>query len=159
MTPTELELLIALHESQPRLGPGSEAHTRQALALSGLKGGDSLRIADLGCGTGASALVLAQELDAHIVAVDMVPAFLRELTRRAQEQGLAERIDIHEASIGAPPFEAESLDAIWSEGAIYNVGFEEGVERWRPVLKHNGLLAVSELTWLRCERPLDLEEV
>ena len=55
------------------------------------------------------------------------------------------------------PFEAESLDAIWSEGAIYNMGFENGVRQWRRLLKPGGILAVSELTWLTAYRPAELE--
>lgn len=56
----------------------------------------------------------------------------------------------------ALPFDAASLDAIWSEGAIYNMGFAAGVEAWSQFLKPGGVLAVSELTWLTAERPLAL---
>jgi len=41
---------------------------------------------------------------------------------------------------------AGTLDAVWSEGAIYNIGFEKGVREWRRFLKPGGILAVSELT-------------
>lgn len=52
---------------------------------------------------------------------------------------------------------AQECDAIWSEGAIYNTGFENGVEAWRKHLKPGGILAVSEITWLTRERPADLQ--
>ena len=55
-------------------------------------------------------------------------------------------------------FEDRSLDVIWSEGAIYNIGFEQGVTSWRRYLKPGGLLAVSEITWLTNQRPAELEE-
>ena len=55
-------------------------------------------------------------------------------------------------------FVDEEFDAIWSEGAIYNIGFAAGVEAWRRYLKPNGILAVSELTWLTDERPRDLQD-
>ncbi len=55
------------------------------------------------------------------------------------------------------PFEAGSLDAVWSEGAIYNISFAKGVAAWRECLKPGGILAVSELTWLGAERPAELE--
>lgn len=54
-------------------------------------------------------------------------------------------------------FQLESLDAIWSEGAIYNLGFENGVRQWRRFLKPGGVLAVSELTWLTEHRPAEIE--
>lgn len=58
----------------------------------------------------------------------------------------------------ALPFAADSLDLIWSEGAIYNMGFEEGIEAWRPFLRAGGVLAVSEITWLRPDSPEELRE-
>ena len=54
-------------------------------------------------------------------------------------------------------FQMESLDAIWSEGAIYNIGFENGVRQWRRFLKPGGVLAVSEITWLTEHRPAEIE--
>ena len=153
----DFQLLIDLHKPNPRQGPGSDETTRQALELSGLLGGQALKVADLGCGTGASAMVLAEDLDAHITAVDLFPEFLEELTRRAKERGVAERITTLNASIDDLPFEHGSLDAIWSEGAIYNIGFEAGIAAWRPFLKQGGVLAVSEITWLTAERPAELQ--
>ena len=58
----------------------------------------------------------------------------------------------------ALPFEEQAFDAIWSEGAVYNMGFAAGIAAWRRFLKPGGILAVSELTWLTGERPAELEE-
>lgn len=153
---TEHELLADLHRRQQRQGPGGDAQTRLAIALSGLTDARDLRIADIGCGTGASTRVLAQTLDATITAVDFLPEFLAELEARAQREGLGGRIQPLRASMDGLPFEAASLDAIWSEGAIYNIGFENGVRSWRRFLKPGGILAVSELTWLTEQRPDEL---
>ena len=154
----DLQPLIDLHLPNRHLGPGSDEATRRALALSGLRGRAGLEVADLGCGTGASTLVLAAELDARITAVDLFPAFLDELVRRAGERGVEDRISPLAASIDDLPFEPGSLDAIWSEGAIYNIGFEAGVRSWRRFLKPGGVLAASEITWLTGEPPAELEE-
>lgn len=55
------ELLIDLHKMNKRQGPGSDAQTLKALQLSGLMTStQSMQIADIGCGTGASTLVLAE---------------------------------------------------------------------------------------------------
>jgi SAM-dependent methyltransferase len=153
----ELQLLIDLHKDGARQGPGGEDETRLAVRLSGLKGVAGLKIADIGCGTGASTLVLAEELDAHITAVDFLPAFLSRLENAAARAGLADRITTLPASMEALPFAEAAYDAIWSEGAIYNIGFAAGVEAWRKYLKPNGILAVSELTWLTDRRPRELQ--
>lgn len=153
----DVQVLLDLHKPNPRQGPGSEAHTRLALEMSGLLERTNLRVADVGCGTGAATMVLAEKLDAQITAVDLFPEFLEELTIRAEGRGVARRISTLAVSMAELPFEAASLDAIWSEGAIYNLGFEAGVVAWRRFLKPGGVLAVSELTWLTAQRPAELQ--
>jgi SAM-dependent methyltransferase len=153
----DLALLIDLHIEAERQGPGGAAQTRRAIELSGLSGRRGLKIADVGCGTGASTLVLAAELDAQVVAVDLLPAFLDVVKSRAVQAGLGGRISTVHAAMDALPFAPGSLDAIWSEGAIYNMGFENGVRQWRGFLKDGGILAVSELTWLTDRRPAELQ--
>jgi len=150
--------LVQLHVDADRQGPGSDGQTRQAIDLSGLKCKRGLKIADIGCGTGASTLVLARDLDAEVAAVDFLPGFLEKLKSRAARAGLADRITTHAASMDDLPFSDDSLDAIWSEGAIYNIGFETGVRQWRQFIKPGGILAVSELTWITSTRPKELED-
>ena len=154
----DLDLLSDLHRNGERQGPGGEDETRLAVTLSGLGGAKGLKIADIGCGSGASTLVLARELDAAITAVDVLPDFLKQLERRAKAEGFSERITTLAASMDALTFAPSSLDAIWSEGAIYNMGFEKGVKAWRSFLKPEGILAISELTWLARQRPSEIEQ-
>lgn len=154
---SELDLLIDLHIDAERQGPGSDDVTRRAVALAGLRASSGLEIADVGCGTGASTLVLAEDLDARITAVDLFPAFLERLDHEARQRGVVDRITTLAASMDELAFELESFDVIWSEGAIYNMGFAAGVRTWREFLKTGGVLAVSEVTWLTDQRPAELE--
>lgn len=153
----EMQLLIELHKDAMRQGPGGDGETRLAITLSKLRGKPDLRIADIGCGTGASTLILAKELDAHITAVDFLPEFLEKLKYAAVQAGVADRIRTLAQSMDTLLFKEGELDAIWSEGAIYNMGFEAGIAAWKPFLKPGGILAVSELTWLTKDRPADLQ--
>ena len=84
--------------------------------------------------------------------------FLVRLEQAAHERGLADRITTLAASMDELGFNDSSLDVIWSEGAIYNIGFEHGVGSWRRYLRPGGVLAVSEITWLTHQRPTELEE-
>lgn len=127
------------------------------MELAGLDRSRPLKIADIGCGTGAAALLLAKALDADIIAVDFLPEFLDELQARAKAQGVGDRITTLNASLDALPFAEGGLDAIWSEGAIYNMGFEAGLSAWRRFLKPGGKLVVSEITWLCATRPPELQ--
>ena len=56
------------------------------------------------------------------------------------------------------PFQNEELDLIWSEGAIYNIGFERGMNEWNRFLKKDGFIAVTEASWFTPERPAEIED-
>lgn len=154
----DLPLLVGLHREGKRQGPGGDDETRLAITLSGLRERKGLKIADIGCGTGASTLVLAKALDASVTAVDFLPDFLHDLDANSKRENLGQRIETLAASMDALPFKEQSFDAIWSEGAIYNIGFANGIKAWRSFLKPDGILAVSELTWLTAQRPSELEQ-
>ena len=153
----EMQLLIDLHQRALRQGPGGDAETIKAIDLAGLDRSAPLTIADIGCGTGASTLILARALNAQITAVDFLQDFLDALASRASQAGLADKITPLCAAMENLPFADESLDVIWSEGAIYNLGFAKGVADWNRLLKPGGLLVVSEITWLTHSRPEPLE--
>jgi len=153
-----IDLLIDLHLHNPRQGPGDDAQTALALRLTGIDPAAPLRVADIGCGTGAATLALARLLpQAQITAVDFLPPFLAMLNEHAQAVGVADRITTLEASMDALPFADGAFDLLWSEGAIYNMGFENGVRSWRRFLKPGGLLVASELTWTTHTRPPELQ--
>jgi ubiquinone/menaquinone biosynthesis C-methylase UbiE len=154
----DASLLIDLHRRQYRQGPGGDAETALAITLSGLSSKSALKVADIGCGTGASSLLLAKELSAKITAIDLFPEFLDALDQRAMAAGVSDRIETRAASMSDRLFNNGSLDAIWSEGAIYNMGFENGLRAWGRFLRRGGVLAVTELTWLTEHRPQELTE-
>lgn len=154
-----LDLLIDLHRAHPRQGPGDDAQTAWALRLSGLDRTAPLTVADIGCGTGASTLALARCLpQAQITAVDFLQPFLAELQQRTAAAGVAERVRPLHASMDALPLADAQFDLLWSEGAIYNMGFENGVQSWRRLLKPGGVLVASELTWTTHTRPPELQQ-
>ena len=153
----ELQLLIDLHKNADRQGPGGNAETERMIDLACIDRGQPLRVADIGCGTGASTLALARLLNAEITAVDFLQDFLDVLDFRATNEGVEQQITSLCASMDSLPFAHEQFDVIWSEGAIYNIGFEKGVADWKRYLKPDGLLVVSEITWLTSSRPTELQ--
>ena len=153
---TELELIVDLHLATDRQGPGSNADTLNALQF--IPNSQNLEtVADLGCGTGGQTLTLAKHLNAQITAVDLFPEFLNQLNTRAYQEGVANQITTLQQSIDELPFK-EDLDLIWSEGAIYNLGFKKGIQIWKDYLKPGGYLAVSEITWITSSRPKVIED-
>jgi len=154
----DYNLLVDLHKQGHRQGPGGDAETELALDLAKIDRAAPLKIADIGCGTGASTLVLARLLNARITAVDLLQDFLDVLDENAQSMRVADRISTLACSMDNLPFADQELDVIWSEGAIYNIGFEKGVADWRRYLKPGGVLVASEITWITDSRPAELQD-
>ena len=148
------EALFRLFETLPRQGPGSDACTCEALRrLPPLPAAP--RVLDLGCGAGASTLVLAATLRTRVIAVDMHQPFLDQLRATAQTRGLAPLIEPRCADMRAPGVPPGSVDLLWCEGALYLLGFEQGLRLWRPLLAPGGHLAVTECSWLCAEPPAE----
>ncbi|WP_261817778.1 class I SAM-dependent methyltransferase [Vibrio gallicus] len=154
----DLDLLIQLHITQTRQGPGSQQDTLLAAQLANLGANTALKIADIGCGTGAASIDLASNLNCDITSVDFLPEFIQQLKSRANHAGVNHKITPLVADMAELPFENDSFDVIWSEGAVYNIGFETGIRDWKKYLKPYGKLIVSELTWLTDERPDEINE-
>ena len=152
--------------SLPRLGPGDTASTLKALtmlrsagAYAGNKAADrTTRILDLGCGNGAQTLVLAGHTDGSILAVDNHQPFLDELQRRAAAADVAERIQVRLQDMRSLDKSDGLFDLIWSEGALFVMGFREGLTVCHPLLAPGGGLAASELCWLRPDPPAACRE-
>ena len=110
---TELELLVDLHVDADRQGPGSTDETLRALSFIKIKDRKPLRIADIGCGSGAQTFDLVNNTEAHITAVDLFPQFLNKLNHKALALGLQNRIATLEKSMDNLPFDNEEFDIIW----------------------------------------------
>ena len=153
----EFELICEYFTYLERQGPGSPEVTLKALSfIDNLS--DESRIADLGCGTGGQTMVLAQHAPGTFTGIDLFPVFIELFNRNAASLDLQERVKGHVASMDNLSFQKEELDLIWSEGAIYNIGFEHGLQEWREYLKTGGYMAVSEASWFTEDRPAEIQE-
>ena len=147
-------LFFELFSGLPRQGPGSTASTRRAVGLvPGV--GPLTRVLDIGCGTGAQTLVLADSSPARIVAVDNHPPFIDVLNREARRLGITDRLEARVADMRRLDFADGSYDLIWCEGAIYIVGVEAGLRDWRRLLRRNGHVALTEVCWRKPEPPAE----
>jgi len=144
--------LIDLHCGLDRKGPGDNDFSLNILSrLSPV----SLKpkMADLGCGNGAGALLLAQHYQSTVMAVDFSSVFIDELKARAKQANLEHLIIPIHGDMAKLNWSVGSVDLLWSEGAAYNLGFEQSLKIWRPLLATNGIAVVSELSWFADTRP------
>jgi ubiquinone/menaquinone biosynthesis C-methylase UbiE len=153
----DFTLICEYFSSIERQGPGSPEVTIKALSFI-----DNLNtkshIADIGCGTGGQTMVIAEHTNANITGVDLFPTFIDLFNANALERNFQERVKGIVGSMDKLPFRNEELDLIWSEGAIYNIGFENGLKEWHRFLKKDGFIAVTEASWFTNERPDEINK-
>jgi serine/threonine-protein kinase HipA len=145
--------VLDFYAELPQQGPGSDADSDAALNAIIDRLPPAPTVADLGCGTGRSALFLAERLRTRVVAVDIASVFCKRLARDAAEGGLSSLVDVRQGDMSDPPIEGGSLDLLWSEGAAYIIGFKHALKRWRTLLRPTGFCVVSECCWLSDDRP------
>ena len=153
----DFNLICEYFSSMERQGPGSPEVTVKALSFIDNLTKES-RIADIGCGTGGQTMVLAKNAPGHITGIDLFPVFIDRFNLNASKLNFQNRVKGIVGSMKSLPFKKEELDLIWSEGAIYNIGFERGLNEWRKFLKTGGYIAVSEASWFTKERPAEIDE-
>lgn len=153
----DFSLICEYFSGMERQGPGSPDATLKALSfIDNLT--DQSQIADLGCGTGGQTLQLAQHAPGTITGLDLFPEFIELFNANTAQLNLQDRVHGIVGSMDNLSFATESLDLIWCEGAIYNVGFDRGIRLWKELLKPGGCLAVSEACWLTDDRPAAIEK-
>ncbi|MCU0633079.1 MAG: class I SAM-dependent methyltransferase [Methanolinea sp.] len=152
-----LEVLYRVHAGLPRQGPGSVECTTYAYKSITLHSSAPV-IMDIGCGSGASALVLSRLSKGTVAAVDNHLPFLRELRERAWALHGPARGGVQpvQASMASLPVREESVDLIWSEGSAYIMGFAHALGSLQPLLKPGGFLALTEVTWLVDDPPAEI---
>lgn len=153
----DISLICEYFSTIERQGPGGAESTLRALSFIEGVDSDSV-IVDLGSGTGSQTFVIASHLTGNITALDLFPDFIGKLNAKAEANALGHRVKGVVGSMDHLPFAPGSIDLIWSEGAIYNIGYSRGLNLWHPYLKAGGYVAVTEATWFTDSRPEEVEK-
>jgi SAM-dependent methyltransferase len=155
MTPEEF--LYHVYEPLPRQGPGCTGATWKAWSYL-LPLPVDAQILDVGCGTGVQIQDLADLSSGTITAVDNHRQFLDIIMAWTDGAGMGGRVQTVNASMDDLPFENGQFDLIWSEDAIYIMGFAEGLAAWRPLCKPGGQMVISDIAWFETGAPDELRE-
>lgn len=150
------DLFFEIHSKLNYEAPGDPDSTAQAFRMLSLP--DSPRILDVGCGPGAQTIVLARTSKGAITAVDKHAPYLDILRKNADKFDLSRFISVVQADMNEMPFEDESFDLIWSEGAAYIIGFERALCEWKRLLRPKGCMALTELCWLQKNPPGEIAQ-
>lgn len=147
-----MDYFIELYGALPRGGPGDDISTRRAFEMLQHLPPEP-RILDLGCGPGMQTLVLLRLSRGTVVALDLLPQMIARVEEAAKAAGFADRLEAVQGDMNEMTFDPASFDLIWSEAAIYFLGFEKGLARLKELVRPGGLIAVSEAVWLEPNPP------
>jgi ubiquinone/menaquinone biosynthesis C-methylase UbiE len=150
------EIIYEIFSDILRQGPGDDEYTRKAFHIIPALPPKPV-VVDVGCGTGAQTMELARICYGNITGVDNYKPYIDQLNEKLKK----EELDNASAIVGDMfdlNFDDESVDLIWSEGAIYIMGFENGLIQWEKYLKPGGFIVISEIAWLEEHRPEEVQK-
>lgn len=144
-----------IYQNLKRQGPGDKASTHKAFNILNING-NNLNLLDVGCGGGQQTIDLSEIFLGNITAVDNYEMFRNEFNNKFSNHKAFNRINFKLGDMNNLEEEKEFYDIIWSEGAIYIMGFENGLTKWKEFLKPNGYIVVSHIAWLKDDIPKEL---
>ena len=152
-----MKYFLQIYGTLPRAGPGSNELTRRAFEMMS-DVPESPRILDIGCGPGMQTIELLRLTSGMVLALDLFPEMITQVRARAESAGVSDRLETLEQDMTEMDFPESSFDIVWSEGAIYFLGFEAGLKKVKDFVKPGGYVAVSEAVWLKPNPPPEVVE-
>ena len=92
----------------PDIHPGGLAATRALLDLCRVDA--TSQVLDVGCGSGTTACLIAQEVGSQVLGIDISEVMIAEAKERARQQGLMGQVEFRVADVFQMPFEDASFD-------------------------------------------------
>ncbi len=141
--------MLELIWGQGFLIPAGPENVRRIVAGLDLR---DKRVLDIGSGIGGPALILAGELGARVVGIDLEGPLVARARAYAEAAGLGERIEFRQVAPGSLDFGDESFDVVYSSGVFTQVDDKLGMfkEVFR-VLKPGGIFTCYD--WMKGETP------
>jgi ubiquinone/menaquinone biosynthesis C-methylase UbiE len=117
-------------------------YTRKAFRM--LPKLDKPRILDIGCGSGVPTMELARLSNGEVIGLDIDQDMLEMLRGKVRKAGLSDRVKVMHCSLLDMEFPDESFDIVWTEGSIFVIGFQKGLQEWKRLLKPGGFMVVHD---------------
>ncbi len=84
-----------------------------------------------------------------IEAIDLFPHYLKVLDEKIADNDLDNRVYTCQMDMNDLDYPNCEFDIVFSEASAYIMGFAKALKSWKRVLKQNGYLVVSELSWIQ----------
>jgi SAM-dependent methyltransferase len=127
---------------------GSLDATRQLVEMTHIQPGQL--VLDLGCGVGATPVMLAREIAPCMIGADLIENMLHDARHRAAKHQVEELTSFLAADARSLPFPDQCFDVVLLESV--NVFFDDKLavlQEYSRVIKPGGYLGITEMTWLQ----------
>jgi len=109
-----------------------------------------LKVLDVGTGSGALALLLA-EMDHEVFGIDLSDQMLKRAHDKAKMGNLKAEFRVGDAE--APPFEHESFDAVVCRHLLWTLpNPDKAIRAWKDILKPEGTIVIIDGNFNRNDR-------
>jgi ubiquinone/menaquinone biosynthesis C-methylase UbiE len=131
--------------------PGGRRATEELFELGSFQPG--LKVLDIGCGVGTTAIQLQGRFQAEVTAADISPVMLSLAARNLEQAGAAGRVRLQQADIVDLPFADGSFDRVVAEAVTMFVDRRQAARELTRVCRPGGLVLATEFMWRRPPTP------
>ncbi len=114
-------------------------------------------VLDVGCGVGATPVLLAKRLGCTVVGVDLSEGMIRRSRERAAREGVEHLVEFLVADAEELPFEDAVFDAVITESVTaFPADKQKAVLEYVRVTKPGGYVGLNESTWIKLPPPPEM---
>lgn len=131
--------------------PGGRTSTDALLARAGIGAAD--RVLDVGCGVGTTAIEIARDRGASVLATDISPIMLERAEANVRSAGVGHLVSVEEGDILALPFPDDAFDVVIAEAVTMFVDRERAAAELARVTRPGGRVLATEFFWRQAPTP------
>jgi SAM-dependent methyltransferase len=125
--------------------PGGRASTDRLLELAAVRPDE--RVLDIGCGVGTTAIRLAREYGAQVVAADIAAVMRDRAEANVAAAHLTDRVTVEDADIRSLPYPDSSFDGVVAEAVTMFVSRRRAAAELARVTRPGGRVLATEFYW------------
>jgi ubiquinone/menaquinone biosynthesis C-methylase UbiE len=116
-------------------------------------------VLDVGCGSGATAVYLAETCGCRVMGVDILPRMVDRAREMADRKGVSGLTEFRVGEAEDLPFSAGMFDVVMTESVTaFPEDKSKAVSEYARVLKPGGYVGLNESTWLKTPVPPEMED-